>query len=97
MAFRAETFEGRKWRIMCGCGTMVADKCSGSWNYLRSTTLISNNLSEQLRDAMRRMDSILRTKNRSSKEYMLAVRDYQKLLHLADSLSQPADLNAQPV
>jgi len=39
----------------------------------------------QLKDALRKMESILRTKNRSSNEYTKAVRSYQRLLHLVDS------------
>ena len=40
---------------------------------------------ESIQTAERKMENVLRTQNRFSNEYMRAVRDYQKLLHLMDS------------
>jgi hypothetical protein len=42
-------------------------------------------LNEELHKASLQMERILRSKPRSSKEYMRAVRKYQKLVHQLDS------------
>ena len=42
-------------------------------------------LSESLQKATERMEKILRSQTRSSKDYMNAVREYQHVLHLIDS------------
>ena len=42
-------------------------------------------LNEELHKAELQMEKILRTQTRSSKEYMRAVREYQKIVHQIDS------------
>jgi hypothetical protein len=54
--------------------------------------MINNKLSEEIRNAVQRMEQILRTESKSSNRYLRAVRDYQRLLHLLDS----TEISCQP-
>lgn len=48
-------------------------------------TMTIQTLNEELHKAELQMEKILRTQTRSSKEYMRAVREYQKIVHQIDS------------